>query len=163
MAALSLAEAGVEEAEIILGLCTARWPARLQRLTRGPAVDALPTGSELWLDGGHNPAAGEALASSMAADPRPLHLIVGMLGTKDLRAFLRPLASVAASLTAVPIPGEPAARAPEEVAAAARGLGLPVSVRPTVEAAVATLAPTPSCVLICGSLYLAGEVLRRHG
>jgi dihydrofolate synthase/folylpolyglutamate synthase len=163
MAALSLAEAGVDEAEIILGLRTARWPARLQRLTRGPAVDALPTGSELWLDGGHNPAAGEALASSMAADPRPLHLIVGMLGTKDLRAFLRPLASVAASLTAVPIPGEPAARPPEEVAAAAAELGLAAAVRPSPEAAVAALPAAPSRVLICGSLYLAGDVLARHG
>ena len=76
MAALSLAEAGVEEAEIILGLRTARWPARLQRLTRGPLSTRSPPGSELWLDGGHNPAAGEALASSLTAqdDPRPLHL-----------------------------------------------------------------------------------------
>jgi dihydrofolate synthase / folylpolyglutamate synthase len=165
MAALSLAEAGIEEAEIILGLRTARWPARLQRLTRGPAVDALPAGSELWLDGGHNPAAGEALASSMTAqnDPRPLHLIVGMLGTKDLRAFLSPLASIGASLTAVPIPGEPAARPPEEVAAAAAELSLAASVQPSPEAAVAALPRFPGRALICGSLYLAGDVLARHG
>ncbi len=165
MAALSLTEAGLDEAEIILGLRTARWPARLQRLTRGPAVEALPAGSELWLDGGHNPAAGEALASSMAdnRDPRPLHLVVGMLGTKDLRAFLSPLAAVAATLAAVPIPGEAAARAPEEVAAIARALGLKVCVRPSLEAAVEALPATPCRVLVCGSLYLAGEVLQRHG
>ena len=168
MAALSLPEAKLGEAEITMGLRTARWPARLQRLTRGPAVDALPPGSELWLDGGHNPAAGQALAATLSADPdpRPLHLVVGMLDTKDLRAFLAPLATVAASLTAVPIASEPHGRAPEEIAASARGLGLPAAVHPTVEAAVAALRarePAPFRVLVCGSLYLAGEILHRHG
>ena len=89
-----------------------------------------------------------------------------MLDTKDLRAFLAPLATVAASLTAVPIASEPHGRAPEEIAAAARGLGLPAAVHPTVEAAVAALRarePAPFRVLVCGSLYLAGEILHRHG
>jgi dihydrofolate synthase/folylpolyglutamate synthase len=168
MAALSLPEAGLSDAELTIGLRTARWPARLQRLTRGPAVDALPQGSELWLDGGHNPAAGQALASTLSADsdPRPLHLVVGMLDTKDLRAFLEPLAAVARSLAAVPITSEPHARAPEEIATSASALGLPSSVHASVEAAVTALAarePAPCRVLVCGSLYLAGEVLGRHG
>ena len=73
---------------------------------------------------------------------------------------------MAASLTAVPIASEPHGRAPEEIAAAARGLGLPAAVHPTVEAAVAALRarePAPFRVLVCGSLYLAGEILHRHG
>jgi dihydrofolate synthase / folylpolyglutamate synthase len=168
VAALSLPEAGLAESELTLGLRTARWPARLQRLRHGPAVEALPPGCELRLDGGHNPAAGEMLARTVAAeaDPRPLHLVVGMLGTKDLRSFLGPLARVAASLAAVPIPGEAAAREPEEVAQAARALGLRAAVHGSVEAAVADLArreAAPFRVLVCGSLYLAGDVLRRHG
>jgi dihydrofolate synthase/folylpolyglutamate synthase len=166
-AALSLPEAGLTEAEIAAGLSSARWPARLQRLTRGPAALALPPGCELWLDGGHNPAAGEALARTFAAqaDPRPLHLVVGMLATKDLGAFLRPLAAVAASLTAVPVPGEAAAREPAEVAAAAREVGMPAEVADSVAAAVREVARRsvgPFRALVCGSLYLAGEVLRDH-
>jgi dihydrofolate synthase/folylpolyglutamate synthase len=167
-AALCLPEAGLTEAEIAAGLASARWPARLQRLTRGPAALALPPGCELWLDGGHNPAAGEALARTFAAqaDPRPLHLVVGMLATKDLGAFLRPLARLAASLTAVPIPGEAAARDPAEVATAAREVGLAAVVAGSVEAAVREITrreTRPFRVLVCGSLHLAGELLRAHG
>ena len=111
---------------IAAGLRQARWPARLQLLRRGPLVELLPAGWQLWLDGGHNPAAAQALAASLSgpdADPRPLHLIVGMLTTKDERGFLAPLAPLARSITTVPVPDEPASRDPVEAARLAAGLG----------------------------------------
>jgi dihydrofolate synthase/folylpolyglutamate synthase len=168
MAACRLAEAGLDRRAIAEGLTRAQWPARLQRLGFGPMLDLLPPGTALWLDGGHNPAAGEALALTFRplAERQPLHLIVGMLTTKDLAAFLRPLVPLAASLRFVPVPGESLSRDPEDSARLARELGVPAVAADSALAAVAEIAaqePPPCQVLICGSLYLAGDVLRRHG
>ncbi|MDX1540302.1 MAG: folylpolyglutamate synthase/dihydrofolate synthase family protein [Geminicoccaceae bacterium] len=151
--------------DIESGLSTARWPARLQRLTGGALLDGLyGSGIEVWLDGGHNPAAGEALAVSMAGDTRPLTLIVGMLKTKDLSGFLAPLSRVAAALIAVPVPDEPASRAPDEIVHDGRKLGLPSAGAADVQDALAMLRERGRSgrVLICGSLYLAGAVLRAN-
>lgn len=148
------------------GLETAEWPARLQRLARGPLVKLLPAGWELWLDGGHNPAAGEALAETARGwRNRPLHLVVGMINTKDVAGFLRPLAPHTASLTALSIPGNPAAVAPEEIAAAGRALSLAAHTAPDATTALKQITATvaPARVLICGSLYLAGTVLAANG
>jgi dihydrofolate synthase/folylpolyglutamate synthase len=150
------------------GLLEARWPARLQRLRKGPMVEALGAGLELWLDGGHNPAAGEVLAASLPAlaAGRPVHLVLGMLATKDLEAFLRPLVPLVASLRTVTVPGEPAARDAREEADAARRLGLAAEPEPSPLAAARAIARTarpPGLVLVCGSLYLAGHLLREHG
>jgi dihydrofolate synthase/folylpolyglutamate synthase len=154
------------DAAILEGVRRAEWPARLQRLTQGPLAASLPAGWELWLDGGHNPAAGEALAR-MAADWRdePLDLVVGMLNTKDSLGFLGPLAGVARSLRAVAIPGEANSLTAEQVAATARAEGLEATPAATVAEAVAELArlPGPARLLICGSLYLAGTVLAENG
>src|SRR5690606_12650036 len=91
----------LDDESVRRGLTRARWPARLQRLTRGPLVDALPPETEIWLDGGHNPAAGEALARMAETwRDRPLGLVVGMLDSKDLAAFLAPLARHARALRA---------------------------------------------------------------
>ncbi|MGH0037856.1 MAG: bifunctional folylpolyglutamate synthase/dihydrofolate synthase, partial [Myxococcota bacterium] len=99
------------------GLQSVDWPARLQRLTRGPLVDRLPPGWELWLDGGHNPAAGAMLAQVLGGlPPRPTHLVCGMLNTKDISGYLTPLAAHARSLTAVSIPGEANTLPAEETA-----------------------------------------------
>lgn len=142
------------------------WPARMQRLRQGPLVESAPE-VELWLDGGHNPAGGEAVAATLGrmAD-RPTHLICGMINTKDVVGYMRPLASHAASLTAVSIPEEPNTLPAETVAEAARTAGFArVAEAPSVEAALAAIAandPTAR-VLICGSLYLAGKVLRENG
>ena len=143
----------------------AEWPARMQRLKTGPLVEAAGA-AELWLDGGHNAAAGIALADVLANLPkRPTHLICGMLNTKDVTGYLRPLAAEAASLTAVSIPGEAATLSAEETEATAKSVDLQAYTAENVtEALKAILARDPnSRVLICGSLYLAGAILRENG
>lgn len=143
----------------------AEWPARLQRLRSGPLVAAAPT-IELWLDGGHNPAAGEALAVHLSGLPtRPTYLICGMLNTKDARGFLRPLAAVSDSLTALSIPDEVNTLPASETARLAREVGHSVHEADDLHAAlIGIAAQQPDArVLICGSLYLAGHVLRGMG
>jgi dihydrofolate synthase/folylpolyglutamate synthase len=149
------------------GLRGVEWPARLQRLTRGPLVESVPAGWELWLDGGHNQAAGEALGEFVKgwAD-RPLHLVFGMLSSKEPVAFLKPLAPLAQDLIAVRIAGDHASLPAETAAEAARTAGLKAETGESVEAAVARILarePRPSRILVCGSLYLAGVVLERNG
>jgi dihydrofolate synthase/folylpolyglutamate synthase len=164
--AAALGDLAPDDAATAKGLRTVEWPARLQRLTRGPLVRALPAATELWLDGGHNPAAGEALAASLnGADRRPLHLVVGMLSTKDEMGFLRPLAPLARTIHTVPVPDEPASRDPFEAAAEARRVGVAATAAPDVASALAAILsadPAPACVLVCGSLYLAGHILREN-
>ncbi|MBP5858712.1 bifunctional folylpolyglutamate synthase/dihydrofolate synthase [Marivibrio halodurans] len=176
--ALALRDQGfpIADAHLAAGVTGARWWARLQRLTTGPAVDALP-GWEVRLDGGHNPSAGAALAVQAAdwrtADvaagegPRPLHLLCGMLNSKAAAAFLAPLVPHAASITTIAIPGEPNSLSAEDLAAMARATGHgAVSTAESLADATARLAarePGPARLLICGSLYLAGRVLADHG
>jgi dihydrofolate synthase / folylpolyglutamate synthase len=156
---------------IVKGLATVDWPARLQKLSRGPLVEALPPGSELWLDGGHNEDCGLALAR-MAADwarepaPLPLYLVFGMLTTKDASGFLRPLARHARGARAVPFPEGHSAYTPEEASARAADVGLDCVPANDIGAALEDLLatqPAPMRILICGSLYLAGAVLARNG
>jgi dihydrofolate synthase/folylpolyglutamate synthase len=157
---------GWDEAAAEAALTRAEWPARMQRLRHGPLVE-LAGEVELWLDGGHNPAAGEALARTLAAMPdRPVHLICGMLNTKDIAGYLRPLAGVAQSLSAVSIPGEANTIPAAETARAARSAGF-ATVEEVSDVATAVEAITRDGtrprILICGSLYLAGHVLRENG
>jgi dihydrofolate synthase/folylpolyglutamate synthase len=142
----------------------ADWPGRMQRLTRGPLVDAAAP-APLWLDGGHNPAAGAALAATLGAmRGPPWHLVCGMLRTKDVTGYLRPLAPLVASLTAVPVPDTEATLPPEATAAAAREAGIDARTAPDAGAAIAALPQADTArILICGSLYLAGHVLRENG
>ena len=147
------------EAAIAEGVAAARWPARLQRL-EGALAQRLPPGSELWLDGGHNAGAGEALAAFLPAwADRPLHILVGMKAGKASEAFLRPLLPFATSLWAVAEPEQHLAMPVEAIIAASGGRARP---GPTVAEALAAL-PSAGRVLICGSLYLAGEVLKADG
>jgi dihydrofolate synthase/folylpolyglutamate synthase len=144
------------------GLRQIEWPARLQRLTRGPLVDMMSPGWELWLDGGHNPSAGAVLAQFVAGwRDRPLYLVVGMLNTKDSAGFLRPLAPHAKALAAVTIPGEQNPLPAEAIAAAARSVGLEATTAASVEGALSgfMLDSPGGRVLICGSLHFAGTVL----
>lgn len=148
-------------AAIARGVTTAEWPARLQRL-RGRLAASLPAGSELWLDGGHNAGGGAALGAQLALwraapDALPLHLIVGMKGSKVVEDFLRPLLPHATTIWAVAEPGQHQATPVERIVEASGGIA---RIGPHVADALAQLRDAPGRVLICGSLYLAGEVLK---
>ncbi|MFV2002929.1 MAG: folylpolyglutamate synthase/dihydrofolate synthase family protein, partial [Paracoccaceae bacterium] len=143
----------------------ARWPARLQRLRSGPLADVAKS-AEIWLDGGHNPAAGLALAQALTGLPdRPLHLICGMLNSKDVAGFLRPLAAQTKSLHAVEIVGEAASLSARETCVAAKLAGHDATTATDIQNAVQNIASKdPNArILICGSLYLAGQVLAENG
>ncbi|WP_116090140.1 bifunctional folylpolyglutamate synthase/dihydrofolate synthase [Sphingomonas crusticola] len=146
----------------------AEWPARLQRLAAGPLPALLPDGSELWLDGGHNPAAGRAIADffrARIAPGRPFHLILGMLANKDLRGFLEPFAGSGAHIHAVPVPGHEH-HGSLAVTEAAAELGLLADAVADVRVALEKIAAAGGAaplILIGGSLYLAGTVLAANG
>ncbi len=167
--AVKAAGFAVSEAEVVRGLTSVEWPARLQRLT-GDVARALPEGAEVWLDGGHNPGGGEVLAEAIRAmdarSPRPLVMVAGMLSTKDPRGFLEHFTAFGPKLHAVPF-GYPAALGAEALAEAARSLGINARAEASLETALAATRaqdwPTPPRVLITGSLYLAGEVLAQDG
>jgi dihydrofolate synthase / folylpolyglutamate synthase len=143
----------------------------MQRLGQGRLVELAPPGSELWLDGGHNPDGGRIIAAALAdleeRVPRPLVLIVGMLTTKDNTGFLRNFAGLARKLIAVPVPDQEKGMAAEDLSAIAREAGLSATSRDDVTSALEAvgkleLDPAPR-ILITGSLYLAGEVLKANG
>ena len=147
-----------------------RWPARLEKLDRGPLRDRLPGDAELWLDGAHNAAAARALRQALlriSGDLRPIHLIVGMLANRDPAAFLKPFLGLAESVTGVAIPGVTATHPAATIAAAAGDLGIngrvAADVGPALDAIAARTADTAPLVLITGSLYLAGRVLAENG
>jgi dihydrofolate synthase/folylpolyglutamate synthase len=169
IAAMRLIQPDMAIASIATGLTTVEWPARLQRLTRGPLCANLPRGAELWLDGGHNPGAGQVIATAMAdfeeRVPKPLVLVVGMLATKDATGFFRPFQGLVRQVWTITIPGEPNAVAADQLAATARAVGLPATAAASLDDALraaAGVAPAPR-ILICGSLYLAGKVLQANG
>nr|WP_321462237.1 folylpolyglutamate synthase/dihydrofolate synthase family protein [uncultured Cohaesibacter sp.] len=161
----------ITDEQIAKGLTTVDWPARLQRLTSGALFDLLPKGSEFWLDGGHNPHAGLAVASAFAdleeKAPRALHMIVGMLNTKDPAGYFAPFKGLAKDIITVPIEGNDAALDPVELAQIAQQAGIPASAAGSVEEAFKRLTlmnmkPAPR-ILVGGSLYLAGNILRDNG
>jgi dihydrofolate synthase/folylpolyglutamate synthase len=156
---------GKGEAACEAAVTRAFWPARMQRLRTGPLVELAPQ-VELWLDGGHNPAGGAAVAATLARMPkRETHLICGMLNTKDVRGYMEPLAGQVTRLHAVSIPGEKNTLPAEMTRDAALSAGMDAVTAPSVAGALAGIAAgSPEArVLICGSLYLAGSVLRENG
>ncbi|MCQ0971340.1 bifunctional folylpolyglutamate synthase/dihydrofolate synthase [Paracoccus sp. TK19116] len=164
LAALRALGATAEQTEA--AVTHAEWPARMQRLRHGPLVDLAGPQAEIWLDGGHNPAGGKAVAATLGAMPRrPTHLVCGMLNTKDVTGYMRPLAAVADSLTAIAIPGEPNTLPAEDTASAADRAGLVAGTAPDAETAIRDIVASEpaSRILICGSLYLAGRVLQQNG
>lgn len=164
IALAALRHLGFDETACEAAVTNATWPARLQHLQHGPLIDAA-NAAELWLDGGHNPAAGHALSEALMRLPnRPLHLICGMLNTKDITGYLRPLATIAQSLHAVSIPNEVNTLPATDTAKAARDVGMAAYEADSVLTAIQTItrsAPNAR-ILICGSLYLAGVVLREN-
>ena len=165
----------IQDRAIEDGLMTVEWPARLQRLTRGPLVSLAPKGSEIWLDGAHNPHGARALAHAIAdleeRTPRPLYLICGMLQTKDAQNFFLAFRGLAKSVTTVAIPGDAATQGAGQLYDAASAAGLDAYPAPSVEDAIlqvegrAELADESAAprIIICGSLHLAGAVLRENG
>ena len=171
LAALRSVEPDLPAAAFERGMLQAEWPARLQRLARGPLVDLAPPGADIWLDGGHNEAGGRVLAEAAAdfeeKSPRPLVLVCGSLATKDTAAFLRAFKGLAREVVAVPLAAEHAGRPASDVAIAARQAGIEASIATGVAAALRNLAardwPSPPRIFIAGSLYLAGDVLAANG
>jgi dihydrofolate synthase/folylpolyglutamate synthase len=168
--ALQISDKAIED-----GLMTVEWPARMQRLTRGPLVSAAPRGSEIWLDGAHNPHGARALAHAIAdleeRTPRPLYLVCGMLQTKDAAGYFLAFRGLARCVTTVAIPGDPLTQGAGQLYDAALAAGLEAHPATSLEDALmqiegrhalsnATAAPR---IVICGSLHLAGAVLRENG
>ncbi|MBI1238234.1 MAG: bifunctional folylpolyglutamate synthase/dihydrofolate synthase [Alphaproteobacteria bacterium] len=175
IAALRAAERlAVSEEAIEAGVTQAHWPARLQRLTRGPVIENAPEEAEIWLDGGHNPHAAAALAAALGEmeerRPRPLYLIVGMLAQKDAAGFLAHFRGIARHALTVTIEREPNAMGAGALYDAARRVGLPSDPAESLEDALAQIEAraaldrdgTPPRILICGSLMLAGRVLSEN-
>jgi dihydrofolate synthase/folylpolyglutamate synthase len=163
-----------EDAAIEKGLRTVEWPARLQRLTKGPLVSMAPKGAEVWLDGGHNPhcaaAVSRAIADLEERSDRPLYLICGMLRTKDAVGFLSAFRGLARHVVTVTVPGEAASLGAGALYDMARAAGLDAAPAEDLEDAMLQLQAwarahpkePPPRILICGSLYLAGQVLREN-
>ena len=153
------------------GLAKAEWPARMQRLTAGALVAKAPPQTEIWLDGGHNPECGRVVAEAIGdleeRVPRQLVIIIGMMGNKDARGFLANFAGMTRHVIAVPIPGHDNAYTPSALAEIARPFGMRIDTAESVEAALGAIGrlayEVPPRILITGSLYLAGEVLRENG
>jgi dihydrofolate synthase/folylpolyglutamate synthase len=164
----ALAPPRLREEHIGAGLESAEWPARLERLGPGRLYEIVGGESELWLDGGHNAAAGAVIATAMCdleeRVPRPLRLIVGMMSGKDARQFLAPFAGLADQVVAVGVPNQANSLSPRDIARAAADVGLGAALAASVDDAlmIAAGGEEPVRVLITGSLYLAGEVLKSH-
>jgi len=158
VAAVRAARIGLGNSAVASGVAHAQWPARMQRL-RGRLAASLPLNWELWLDGGHNPGGGAAIAAYLENwNDRPVHVVVGMKQAKDTREFLTPILPLVDTLWAVAEPAQHLALPVADIIAASNGMARP---GPTVAEALARLPRTPFArVLICGSLYLAGEVLK---
>ena len=162
------------DAAVERGLSTVEWPARLQRLHKGPLVESAPKGAEVWLDGGHNPHGAEAVARAMAdmedQGERPLYLVCGMLSNKDALGYLRAWNGLARHVVTVAIPGEAGSMGAGALYDVARRAGLDAAPSEDLEDAMLQVTAwarlddtdTPPRILICGSLYLAGVVLKEN-
>ena len=166
-AALALRRFGLNEQTIGRGLTEVEWPARMQRLKFGPLTEIADSTTEIWLDGGHNPAGAQAIAQTLAdleeRSSRPVHLVVGMMGQKDAAGFLSSFRGLVRGIVTVPIPGaHEAPFDPEALAALARNLGFDAASAANTSEAIRLIEANnvePKRILICGSLYLAGHVL----
>ncbi len=164
-----------QDAAVEKGLSSVEWPARLQRLHKGPLVEAAPKGAEVWLDGGHNVHGAEAVSRAMADmeehGERPLYLICGMLANKDALGFLRVFNGLARHVVTVAIPGEAGSLGAGALYDAARRAGLDAAPAEDLDDAMLQVtawsrldqSDVPPRILICGSLYLAGKVLAENG
>ena len=171
--AVRMAGFEMSDAEIEQAMVNVQWPARMQRLKHGKLVSLGPKGAEIWLDGGHNPGAGlviaEALAERDEKAEKPLFMIAGMINTKDSTGYFRAFEGLVEHVYTVPVGASDAGLAPEKLALSAQDAGLSAEPIASVADALGILRdnfdpdePAPR-ILIGGSLYLAGEVLRENG
>ncbi|PRA57824.1 bifunctional folylpolyglutamate synthase/dihydrofolate synthase [Ochrobactrum sp. MYb68] len=168
MAGFTITDKAAEKALMVVD-----WPARMQRLTHGTLIDLAPAASEIWLDGGHNPGAGAVIAEALGdleeRSTRPLFLITGMINTKDPVGYFEAFAGMARHVFTVPIPSSDAGIPNNELAISAQKAGLSAEPVHSVANALKILRDSwahdeaPPRILIGGSLYLAGEVLRENG
>ncbi|MDB9851234.1 bifunctional folylpolyglutamate synthase/dihydrofolate synthase, partial [Amylibacter sp.] len=145
-------------------MLNADWPARMQKLKNGPLITLAPD-AEIWLDGGHNKAAGHALSEAISRlQSRKLFLIVGMLNTKDVMGYMQPLLNKSSDLYGVSIPGEAATMSAQETVDIAKDVGFKAIVSENVESAIKDIIKYDhnARILICGSLYLAGNILKEN-
>ena len=166
--ARTLADFRITPAHIAEGFRSVQWPARLQHLKHGPIIEALGEEWDVWLDGGHNPDAGEAIARHVrkAWSDRPLYLITGMINSKQPLGYFQPLSGCVEGVHCITIPNEAAAIPARELATIARKAGLRAKTAKSALAAVKAHVGKnkgPARLLICGSLYFAGHILRDHG
>jgi len=171
--AVKAAGLAVTEHAMEIGLAHVEWPGRLQRLTDGALARLAPRGSEIWVDGGHNPGAGQVIAETMASfeerDARPLFLVTGMINTKDPVGYFEPFGGLAERVFTVPIRGSDAGLDPVALAGDAARAGLDVEPLSSVADALAEISritaedAVPPRILIGGSLYLVGDVLADNG
>lgn len=153
-------------------MLSVEWPGRLQKLTEGRLVERAPAGAEIWLDGGHNPGAGEVIAEAMASmeerQARPLHLVIGMINTKDPIGFFRAFVDIAHNVYTVPITGSDVGLDPVALAQSAAEAGLKALPMESLGQALDAIRErsedgVPPRIMIGGSLYLAGNVLAENG
>lgn len=164
MAIAVLRHLGLGQDTLEGALTKAHWPARLQHLASGNLVEVAGT-AELWLDGGHNPAAGEALAGYLTTlPPKPTYMVCGMLNTKDISGYLAPFAPIVTELIGVSIPNEVNTLSAKQTVEHARSTGIKAQTAQTVREAIENIAQRDPLarILLCGSLYLAGEILRQN-
>lgn len=162
----------VPDSAIAAGIRWAQWPARLQRLDTGALPSLLPSGSQLWLDGGHNPAAGAQVARFIkdltAQENRPVHIVLGMLSNKDLEGYLAPFKGAIDGIWGIEVAGH-GHHPPASIAAFGQDLGVPGRLggedilSALKQIAALTDGGAAPIVFVLGSLYLAGEVLQRNG
>lgn len=171
IAALKAVGFDISDRDISTGLQNARWPARMQQLRSGPVIDEIVNAGfapEVWLDGGHNAHAAKALAVAFAGleekSAKPLYLIFGMQKNKDPGAYLSYFSGLASGIVATQAEHTAVAE-PSYLVEAARKNGLNAQQAGSVRDAIKKITETadgPFRLLICGSLYLAGDVLRHH-
>ncbi len=173
IAAVRAAGFAVDQTSAEKAMSEVVWPARMQRITHGALVEAAPEGAEIWVDGGHNPGAGQAIAEAFAAEeerqPRPLFMIAAMLNTKDQTGYFQPFFGVVRHVLTVPIISSDAGVPNDELAVRAAEAGLSAEPVSSIMDALNLLRETwdkreiPPRILISGSLYQAGEALRLNG
>lgn len=161
LAIYAASQLGIDQDTCLRGIQYAKWPARMQNIKEGRLLEFLPENCELWLDGGHNPAAAQNIAKSINPDI----IIIGMLNTKDAKEFLKPFVGIVQAVCAVPIEGEELSYPPEELAKVSANLGINSFFAENIENALTNIVINFSGnlkILICGSLYLAGNFMEKN-